>query len=98
MSERKSSRLEFRVSPELLASIDEARGDVPRSRWLERAIEGALLSAALTPKASTGSRVDHLAQKASALNPQPPTTAAVDPVLKERKRRSDKPFRPMPKS
>jgi hypothetical protein len=30
--------------------------------------------------------------------PAAKTTADVDPVLKERKRRSDKPFRPMPKS
>jgi hypothetical protein len=34
---------------------------------------------------------------AGVLGPAPKTTVDVDPVLKERKRRSDKPFRPMPK-
>lgn len=38
----KTARLELRVEPELLARIDAARGDVPRARWVQRALEQAL--------------------------------------------------------
>lgn len=38
----KSERLEIRLTGELLAQVDEARGDVSRTRWLERAIERQL--------------------------------------------------------
>jgi hypothetical protein len=38
----RSSRLELRVEPELLARIDKAAGDVPRSRWVVRVLEQAL--------------------------------------------------------
>lgn len=38
----KSARLELRVTPELLGAIDAARGDVSRTRWVERALERAL--------------------------------------------------------
>jgi hypothetical protein len=47
----KSSRLELRVEPELLARVDDARGDVSRTRFVERALESALKrrDAALEP-------------------------------------------------
>lgn len=32
----------FRFSPDLLARVDVVRGDVPRTRWIERAIEARL--------------------------------------------------------
>lgn len=37
-----SIRVDFRWSEELLASVDEARGDVSRSVWVRRAVERAL--------------------------------------------------------
>ena len=36
------ARLSMRCSDELVASVDRARGDVPRERWLRRAVERAL--------------------------------------------------------
>ena len=42
----KDGRLELRVEPELLKRIDEARGDVSRTRWVERALERALANLA----------------------------------------------------
>jgi hypothetical protein len=38
----RDARLELRVERELLERIDSACGDVPRSRWIVRAIEAAL--------------------------------------------------------
>lgn len=38
----KTARLELRITEELLAQIDAARGDVSRTRWVERALEKAL--------------------------------------------------------
>ena len=38
----KRARLELRITDELLAQIDAARGDVSRTRWVERALERAL--------------------------------------------------------
>lgn len=38
----RTARLELRVDPGLLARVDAARGDVPRSRWVERALEAML--------------------------------------------------------
>jgi hypothetical protein len=38
----KTARLELRITEELLAQIDVARGDVSRTRWVERALEKAL--------------------------------------------------------
>lgn len=38
----KTARLELRITDELLAQIDAARGDVSRTRWVERALESAL--------------------------------------------------------
>jgi hypothetical protein len=35
-------RVEFRWPDDLVARIDEARGDVPRSRWVQRTVEQAL--------------------------------------------------------
>lgn len=37
-----SQPISFRWSPELVERIDTARGDVPRSRWVRRAVEDAL--------------------------------------------------------
>lgn len=34
--------IKVRVPPELLARVDESRGDVPRERWIRRAIESRL--------------------------------------------------------
>jgi hypothetical protein len=34
--------LPFRIDEDLLRRVDEARGDVPRTRWVTRAIEAAL--------------------------------------------------------
>jgi len=42
MSDQKTERLEVRVTPEMLRLIDRARGDVPRSIWIRRALEAAL--------------------------------------------------------
>jgi len=36
------ARLSMRCSDGLLEAVDEARGDVPRERWLRRAVEQAL--------------------------------------------------------
>lgn len=51
----KTARLELRIEPALLDRIDEARGDAPRARFVERALEAALdsinyLPASPTPK------------------------------------------------
>lgn len=35
-------RKALRISPELAQAIDQARGDVPWSRWVRRAIEAHL--------------------------------------------------------
>jgi hypothetical protein len=37
-----TTQVNLRLDPELLAEIDIARGDVPRNRWILRAIEAAL--------------------------------------------------------
>lgn len=42
----KDARLELRIEPELLKRIDDARGDVSRTRWVERALEKALKASA----------------------------------------------------
>lgn len=34
--------LPLRIDPELLVRVDKARGDVSRTRWVERALESAL--------------------------------------------------------
>lgn len=34
--------LGLRLESDLVAAVDAARGDVPRARWIERAIEAAL--------------------------------------------------------
>jgi hypothetical protein len=41
----RDARLELRVERELLERIDAAREDVPRSRWVVRALEAALSEA-----------------------------------------------------
>jgi hypothetical protein len=38
----KDARLELRIHKRLLERIDAARGDVSRTRWVERALESAL--------------------------------------------------------
>lgn len=38
----KTKRLELRVTQDFLDAIDAARGDVSRTRWVERALEKAL--------------------------------------------------------
>lgn len=38
----KTARIELRVTPEMRAAINEARGDVSLNRWCERALERAL--------------------------------------------------------
>jgi hypothetical protein len=38
----KDARLELRIDRKLMERIDEARGDVSRTRWVERALESAL--------------------------------------------------------
>lgn len=45
----RSARLDLRFTPELLDSIDTARGDVSRNRWIERACEGALRGVGMAP-------------------------------------------------
>jgi len=47
----KTARLELRVEPALLDRIDHARGDVPRARFVERALEAALDSINYLPAA-----------------------------------------------
>jgi hypothetical protein len=42
-----SERFEMRVSAELLAKIDEARGPLPRATWVKRVVEAALEPAKL---------------------------------------------------
>ena len=39
-------RVELRLSADLLEEIDKARGDVPRSVWIRRAIEERLVAQA----------------------------------------------------
>lgn len=46
----KDKRLELRVTQDLLDAIDAARGDVSRTRWVERALEKALQGAPLGPQ------------------------------------------------
>jgi hypothetical protein len=41
----KDARLELRIERKLMARIDAARGDVSRTRWVERALESALSEA-----------------------------------------------------
>lgn len=42
MEQRAVKQIPFRVTDTMLTLIDEARGDVPRERWLRRAVERAL--------------------------------------------------------
>ena len=37
-----NTQVNLRLPAELLAQVDEARGDVPRERWIRRAVEAAL--------------------------------------------------------
>ena len=37
-----NTQVNLRLPDELLAQVDEARGDVPRERWIRRAVEAAL--------------------------------------------------------
>jgi hypothetical protein len=46
--------LELRLEPELLARIDAACGDVPRSRWVVRALEQALDGHAVARRETPG--------------------------------------------
>lgn len=49
---KKTVRKAIRLTPEMDAAVDAARGDVSWSRWVERAIEAALLrSGEVAPKA-----------------------------------------------
>jgi hypothetical protein len=45
--------LALRIDPELLRRVDVARGDVSRTRWVERALESAL--GGESPRTGTGS-------------------------------------------
>jgi hypothetical protein len=42
MAQLKTERIEIRVTKDFLALVDAARGDVSRTRWIERALERAL--------------------------------------------------------
>jgi hypothetical protein len=46
----------LRIEPDLLAAVDGARGDVPRTRWIERAIRQALDAPATQDKAAQRDR------------------------------------------
>ncbi len=51
----KTARLELRIEPDLLHRIDQARGDVPRARFVERALEAVLDDRRDEPTRSTPS-------------------------------------------
>jgi hypothetical protein len=54
----KDARLELRIERKLMARIDQARGDVSRTRWVERALESALGDVApASPGAEGGGRL-----------------------------------------
>jgi hypothetical protein len=54
----KLGRLELRVSVELLGRVDAARGDVSRTRWVERAIEARLDAGAVSGSGPVGPDCD----------------------------------------
>ena len=56
------------VSPELKARVDAGRGDVPRERWLRRAVERALDG---DPEVATRGRIDYPSSPAPAEQPGP---------------------------
>jgi hypothetical protein len=93
----RDARLELRVERELLERIDDAAGDVPRSRWVVRVLEQALDGHAAPRRGAPGDAArevglekaprspERVPAPARAHEPDPPEKPFVLPKIAKRK-------------
>lgn len=102
-------RVDMRLRVDLLGEVDLRRGDVSRTRWVERALEAAL-SGESADRAVSGSKADPALSKGPAnVSAQPRMSVPVGRAELEARKagrdsgaavggRPGKPFRPVPRS
>lgn len=91
----KSARLELRVEEGLLGAIDAARGDVSRTRWVERAIERSLNFSPPPGPPSEMLDVEHLQRTGKArMLPLDPGAPSVDEAMVRARAKARQPAAP----